>query len=426
MPSPFSILSLAGTVSALAFKRQNTSSSAGYFYFPLNFEYGVSSRFTSNLTFGTLDNPNPVQMVMDTGSANSWTWAPNGTVNWGSQYLGAQGPCNRTVPTGYEPALSSTSSLTNHSFGYAYAGNAKIVSGSVFANDTVTPVGGNAGLPNTQFALVDFAIIKVLDDGSCSHLDYDKGILGLAPYVNNTALASGPLLRKDAYEAGVVQSEVLFMWMDRFTGAIGDTLTGGMLLSAVDPSKFTGELVRVQSKQESGTVGPYVPKPNVTFYGDTVTPDADYDCLIDSGAHADSLPITSDSEAYKTLFKETGGKLVDYYGVFAWNDTCDSIPTTTNITYTFGGKTSGESIGIDIPLRNFVRGYDIPGTENICILNLEYGACTLGATFLTGAVMALDDADNSVAFAQGGISVPGSGVDEASLKIISRGQSFDS
>lgn len=430
MPSPISMLSLVGTASALALnKRQNTTSSS-YYYFPLDFEYGVDSRFTSNLTLGTYANgtPKQVQMVMDTGSANIWAWAPNGTVNWGSQYLGTPGPCNTTVPTGYEPLLSTSQvANTTRSFGYAYAGNAKIVSGSLVANDTITPVGGNGALPNSQFALVDYALLRLGDDGTCQSVpDYDKGIMGLAPYINNTVLAPGPLLRKDAYDSGVLQSEVLFMWMDQFTGALGDTLTGGMLLSAVDSSKYTGELVRVQSVQESGTVGPYVAKPNVTFAGVTTTPDADADCLIDSGAHADSLPLTEGSDAYIALFNQTGGQLLDYYGIFAYNGTCDSIPTTTNITYTFAGKTAGESISIDMPLRNFARGYDIPGTEDICLLNLEYGGCILGATFLTGATMALDDLDSSVAFAQGGVSVSGSGVDEASLKVISRGQSYDS
>lgn len=426
MPSPLSILSLVGTVSALAVKRQNTTT-ADYFYFPLDFDYGVDSRFTTNITFGTYDNAKSVKMVMDTGSANIWTWAPGGIMNWGSPYLLTQGPCNQTVPTGYEPSLSSTGSLTNHSSAYAYAGNSKIVTGSVYATDTVTPVGGNAGLPNTQFALEDFGIMKINDDGTCSTISYDKGILGLAPYINDSRLAAGPLFRKSAYDAGTLQSEVLFMWMDKFTGTVGDDLTGGMLLSAVDTSKYAGDLVRVQSMQEASTVGPYVAKMNITVYGQTITPDVEVDCLVDSGAHADNLPISYESDAYYTLFNETGGKLIDYNGLIAYNGTCDTIPTSTNITYTFAAETSGETIDIDIPLRNFARGYDIPGTEDICILSVEYDSgCTLGATFLTGAVMALDDADGSVAFAQGGISTSGSGVDEASLKILSRGQSYDS
>lgn len=430
MPSPISVLSLVGTASALALKRQNTTSSssaADYYYFPLDFEYGVDSRFTSNLTFGTYDNTRPVKMVMDTGSANTWTWSPNGTVNWGSPYLGTQGPCNTVAPLGYEPSLSTTKTVASRSVGFAYAGNAKLVSGSYVANDTITPVGGNAALPNSQFALIDHALLRMADDGTCHYVpDYDKGIMGLAPYINDTSLAPGPLMRRDAYDSGVLQSEVLFMWMDKFDGALGDTLTGGMLLSAVDSSKYEGELVRVQNKQDANTVGPYVTKPNVTFAGVTVTPDADYDCLVDSGAHADSLPINEGSDAYNALLNQTGGQLVDYNGIFAYNGTCESIPTTTNITYTFAGQDAAQSVSIDIPLRNFARGYNITGTEGLCLLNLEYGQCILGATFLTGAAMALDDADNSVALAQGAVSVAGSGVDEASLKVIARGQSYDS
>lgn len=431
MPSPISVLSLVGTVSALAVKRQDASSSssstADYYYFPLDFAYGVDSRFTSNLTFGTYDNARPVKMVMDTGSANTWTWSPNGTVNWGSPYLGAQGPCNTVPPVGYEPALSTTKTLTSRSVGYAYAGNAKLVSGSYVANDTITPEGGHGALPGAQFALVDHALLRMADDGTCQHVpDYDKGIMGLAPSINDSSLAPGPLMRRDAYDSGALQSEVLFMWMDKFEGALGETLTGGMLLSAVDASKYEGELVRVQNKQDAHTVGPYVAKPNVTFAGVTVTPDDDSDCLVDSGAHADSLPIVEGGDVYNALMTQTGGQLVDYNGIFAYNGTCDSIPTTTNITYTFAGQDAAQSVSIDIPLRNFARGYDISGTEGLCLLNLEMGQCILGATFLTGATMALDDADNSVALAQGGVSATGSGVNEASLKVLARGQSYDS
>lgn len=420
------MLSLVGTASALAVTNQRQSSA--YYYYPLDFDYGVDSRFTSNLTFGTYANgtAKQVKMVMDTGSANTWTWAPSGTVNWGSPYLATPGPCNATAPTGYEPSLSTSqvASQSNHSFGYAYAGNAKIVSGTVYVNDTIAPAsGGGAALPNSQFALVDYMLIRQTDDGTCSSVpSYDKGIVGLAPYIDNVNLAPGPLLRKDAYNAGALSSEVLFLWMDAFTGTIGDTLTGGLLLGAVDSSKYTGDLVRVQSSQAYGTVGPYVVKPTVSFANVTTTPDADVDCLVDSGAHADVLPFSSDSEAYAALFNETGGLLVDYYGIFAYNGTCDSIPTTTTIAYQFAAADSdSDSVTIDIPLRNFARGYDVAGTEGLCLLNLEYDAssCTLGATFLTGAAMALDDADNSVAFAQGGISVAGSGVDEASFTVLS-------
>lgn len=426
--STISLLSLAGTTSALALKRQDNATAASpYYYFPVDFAYGVNSRFTSNLTFGTESDPVPVQVVLDTGSANFWTWQPNANVSWGSPYLGVIGPCSEIVPTGYDPSASSTAVLVNRTTAYAYAGNAKLVSGKVVANDTVEAVGGTGAFPNVQFALEDYALIRQLDDGSCRGVEYDKGIMGLAPSIVNDVIAPGPLFRKEMHAAGALASEVMFFWMDKFTGALGQTLTGGLLFSAVDSSKYSGDLVRVPSTQDAGSVGVYVPKPNVTFNGHTVTPDSNVTCLVDSGAHADTLPFAYDGTALAQFYNQSGGLLVDHSGIVSYNGTCDSIPSSLNITYTFPAVTDGETISIDIPLRNFARGYNFSGTEGLCLLNLEDSAsCVLGATFLTGAVLALDDADGSVALAQGGVSEQGAGVDEASLTILTKGQSYDS
>lgn len=406
-----------------------------YSYVPIEFAYGVDSRFTANLTLGTGDTQKPIKVVMDTGSANFWVWQPDAVVRWGSQYLGGIGPCNVTVPTLYDPSASSTAVLTNRSSSYSYAGNAKIVQGVQYANDTLTAPPPGSTFPDVQVALENLGTLRILDDGSCVHVSYDLGIMGLSPNTPNSAqFTTGPLFRTDMLAAGTFQSQTMFMWMDRYTAPLGEAMTGGILFDAIDTSKYTGELRKVASSVPAETVGPYVSRPNVTLgagagQSATVKPDQDGDCLVDSGAHADVLSFSYDGAELATFFNTSG--LVQYADIFSYNGTCESIPADLNITYAFAAATAGDDdIVIDIPLRNFARGYNFtdPEAEGLCLLNLEYGQpCVLGATFLTGAAMVLDDANGgSIAFAQGGISASGSGVDETALKVIGQGQAWDS
>lgn len=430
MAAKLTLFTLAATAAALPSSKRADTANSSYLYFPLDFFYGVDSRFTTNLTLGTAPDSKPIKTVVDTGSASFWTWAPSAVVHWGSQYLGVEGPCNITVPTRYDPSASSTAVLTNHTNGYSYAGNAKVVSGARYANDTLTSsVVADTTIPNVQFAIEDKGVIRQLSGAVCAtDIPYDQGILGLAPRINNSNLAAGPLFRDELYAAGELQSQTLFMWMDAAPETLGSTLTGGLLFDAIDESKYTGDLVKVSARnQPDFSVGPYVAAPNVTLGGavDVVT-STTVQCLVDSGAHGDTLPFAYDSPELPVFLNASG--LVDYHGILAYNGTCESIPQDLKITYSFAGVDAGESVDIAIPLRNFARGTNYAGTEGLCVLNLEYGAsCLLGATFLTSAAMVLDDANGgSVAFAQGGVSVAGSGVDAASVKTIGRGQTWDS
>lgn len=419
------LLNLCGTASA----------SAAYHYIPVEFDYGANSRVTANFTFGTAPDAEPVKVVMDSGSANFWVfsmltfssnrltrcklWAPNAIVHWGSQYLGVEGPCNETVPISYDPSTSPTSTQTNESSSYAYAGNAKIVQGAFYANDTLTSTGGS--IPDVQFALENYGLFRQLDDGTCRQIEYDQAILGLSPFTNTTA---GPSFRQSLFDAGQIASKTMVMWFNAHLGALG-RLTGGVLFGAIDMSKFMGDLVRVSNVVSEYEIGIYVNKPTLEVGGVVFDLDEDTTCLVDSGAHADYLPFDYTTNTSSVFFASTG--LVDYNGVVAFNGTCESIPQSLNLTYTFAGVDSSQSVSIDVPLRNYARGlnYTGVGTEGLCLLNLEIGGCMFGAPFLSGAMLALDDSDNSVGLAQGGVSQEGSGVDESALKIIGAGQSWD-
>lgn len=297
------------------------------------------------------------------------------------------------------------------------------MSGSHYSNDTITVPGGNGPISNVQFALENNCLLRQRDDGSCSSITYDLGILGLSPNTPNTA---GPSFRQNLLDAGQIGSKTMVMWFNKHVGALG-RLTGGILFGAIDKSKYTGPLVRVPNAIDPASqIGYYVSKPLIAFNGKTFNGTQDTNCLVDSGAHADYLPISYGTEE-TSFFSETG--LVDYNGIVAYNGTCDSIPQDLSIAYTFAGVDENQNVTIDVPFRNYARGAIVldPGWQggDVCVLNLEVGGCMFGAPFASGAFIAVDDGDNSIAFAQGGISEEGSGVDSEQLVVIRAGESYD-
>jgi hypothetical protein len=350
-------------------------------------------------------------------------WQPEAIINYGSQYLFELGPCNVTVPTEYDPALSSTSVvISNHSSEYAYGGNSKILQGGNYANDTLTAINSSGPIPNVQFALENFGIIRQLDNGSCVEgVTYDKAILGLSPYTNTT---QGPSFRRDLYDTGKVTTKAMVMWFDKHLGSLG-RLTGGVLFGAIDTSKYTGPLVQVPNLIEQGEIGFYVPKPTVTFNGHSFTPDQNVTCLIDSGTHADYLPFGYDGNATSEFFSASG--LINYNGVVVYNGPCESIPQNSTMGYTFPGVNTNQSITIDVPLRNYARGSPNfnESLGDVCFLNMEIDGCIFGAPFLSGAFLAVDDEDGLIALAQGGVCEEGSGLDVDSLRVFEPGETFD-
>ncbi|PMD37388.1 acid protease [Hyaloscypha variabilis F] len=396
---------------------------APYVYIPVEFLYGADSRVTTNITFGTSQ---PITVVMDTGSSDAWIWQAGAIVHWGSPFLFDPGPCNLTVPSTltYSPLLSPTSHTQNKTSEYVYASNSKIVQGILYSNDTLTfPTNTSTTLPNTQLALENSAILRLQDNGSCTPPpSYDKGIIGLANFINANA-TQGPSFRQNLFDTSAIKTKTLVTWFDTPPSALS-TLSGGLLLGAIDTSKFLSPLVRVPNVVTTGQIGYYIPKPNITFNGQSFVPDQNTTCLLDSGTHADYLPFNPVGGLGSAFFNASSGMLINENGVVAYNGSCEGIPSSLNITYTFTGATTGESVKIDVPLRNYARGASSEDGQ-ICLLNLDVGGCTFGAPFFSGAVVAVDDGVGVLALAQGGVSEVGSGVDEATLKVFEVGETFD-
>jgi len=131
-------------------------------------------------------------------------------------------------------------------------------------------------------------------------------------------------------------------------------------------------------------------------------------CLLDSGTGNDMLPFAS-----KDVVKASS--LINYQSpegtsIIAWNGTCDSIPTSATLDYTFAGSTAGKSVTIKVPIRSYAGGQydtlsDVP--KNVCGLSVEfdeYGSCVSGAPFSTAVFAAFNDDKKQIALAQGGVS----------------------
>lgn len=395
------------------------ASTQPYHYIPLDYDYGADSRVTANLKFGTGLSNKPVKTVMDTGSANIWVWAPGANISYGSPYLGFTGPCSLIVPTEYDPSTSSNARLSNETSVFSYAGNAKIVTGTQFANDTITAPGGSGPISNVQFALERNALIRIADNGSCLGVSYDKAILGLSPYTNTT---SGPSFRKNLYDTGSIASNTMSMWFNAQPGVLG-RFTGGMLLGGIDRSKYTGPLVRVPLNATERQIGFYVNKPTVSFRGKRFSPSQNTNCLLDSGSHADALPFDYATNESAAFYAASNGQLFDNAGFVTYNGTCESIPRNLTIGYTFAGRKANDSVKIEVPLRNYARGQTVVGQpKGSCVLSLEMGGCTFAAPFNTAAFMAVAEGEQSIGLAQGGVSREGSAVNAVT---IGRGQSWD-
>ena len=393
---------------------------------PISYSYGGYPRIEAELQWGTKPQ-NQIKTIFDTGSIGFWTLGPNSTINDGSSARYAQGPCNKTVKNFYNWPASSTHSkpeAVKGGIGYSYGGNGKLVSGNYHINDTISF--GNTKYPafvNQQVSLANYIQVAQLDSNcAIPESDFDHSILGLAPFgVGGSGIANiGPSFRKNLRDQGKTKSSSFSMWFDKPSSNVKDTHTGTALFGAVpDKSKYSGELIRVKlNPPQEAYVGYYVSLPsmsakqakNPSSKSSTIgiSDKSVKQCLLDSGTGNDMLPFIG-----KDVFKASG--LINYQSpqgtsIVAWNGTCDSIPASATLDYTFAGSTAGKSVTIKVPIRSYAGGQydqlsDIPKT--VCGLSVEfdeYGSCVFGAPFFTAVFAAFNDDKKQIALAQGGVS----------------------
>ncbi|KAF4498119.1 peptidase a1 [Fusarium agapanthi] len=412
--SLLSIASLQGVASAAPSQPQPP-------IIPISYSYGGYPRVQADIKWGT-PGQSPVPTIFDTGSPSFWVFGPNSIINDGSNAHYVQGPCNKTVKTFYNWPKSSSHSkggaikFKGGSLGYAYGGNGKLISAPALINDTFSFSNSNfPKLTNNQVALANYAQITQLDD-KCKipESDFDHSILGLAPLPQGFY---GPSFRDNLRRSGDIRSSSFTMWFDQQPKSIKSPYLGAAVFGAAPSTKkYTGELVRIKQDYPKDTyVGYYSALPELTATsirkpGKPVkiglADSSVKRCLLDSGTGEDRVPFSG-----KEIIKATGLIQLQNPYVIAWNGTCESIPHTATLNFTFAGSTQGKTVTIAVPIRSYARGEfdEVPGFDasKFCALSLtsdEYGDCTFGAPFFTAAYAVFHDDKKQVALAQGGVS----------------------
>ncbi|EWG41357.1 hypothetical protein FVEG_03495 [Fusarium verticillioides 7600] len=388
---------------------------------PISYSYGGYPRVQADIRWGT-PGQSPVPTIFDTGSPSFWVFGPNSIINDGTNAHYTPGPCNKTVKTFYNWPKSSSHSKggavkpKGGILAYAYGGNGKLISAPATINDTLAFSNPKfSALTNNQVALANYAQIAQLDD-KCEipESDFDHSILGLAPLPKDF---SGPSFRDNLRHTGKTKSSSFTMWFDQQPKSIKSPYSGAAVFGAVPANKkYSGELVRI--KQDYPTppyIGYYSALPELTTTSirkpgkpvkiGLADPSVKR-CLLDSGTGEDRLPFSE-----KDIMKATGLIRLEIPFVLAWNGTCESIPRTATLNFTFTGVTPGKKVTVAVPIRSYARGeYDgLPDYDDskYCALSVsgdEYGDCTLGAPFFTAAYAVFHDDTKQVALAQGGVS----------------------
>nr|POE86536.1 hypothetical protein CFP56_46720 [Quercus suber] len=395
---------------------------------PITYSYGGYPRIQTDITWGT-PAQRGIPTIFDTGSVGFWTYGPNATINDGSAYHYAEGPCNKSVKSYYNWPASSTHSklaIVKGSLAYAYGGNGKIVSAPSTINDTFSFANTKwPAISNNEVALANFTMVAQLDEKcAISESTFDHSILGLAPFgVGGSSISqTGPSFRKNLRDQGKIQSSSFSMWMDKAPKSVTGQYQGTAIFGAVpSKSKYSGDLVRLKANPPSGSyIGYYVSTPSLTAKSfvngkgsskPTTIKQSDTSvkqCLLDTGTGEDRLPFSQSQ-----VISVTKG-LIEYNSnalFLAWNGSCASIPDTATLNFTFTGSTAGKKVTVAVPIRSYARGEfdDIPGVDpsKVCGLSLsldEYGDCTFGAPFFTAAFAAFNDDKKQIALAQGGVS----------------------
>ncbi|KAK9777665.1 putative Peptidase A1 domain-containing protein [Seiridium cardinale] len=388
-------------------------------HIPLNLYYGANHKVSTNLYIASANRT--IEVVYDQGSENFFLFGPGSIDNWGSSGLGSQGPCNVSVPPELYfdyPNSPTASAPVNHSASYAYGTFDKIYTGTVTVNDTfgfVNDAGARTeAVDDIRVEIVNFLVQRINDPTCSSSPLYDPSILGTSPYYNTSSrMTTGPHIRQDLLERGVIDAPVQSMWFDEAPEDVYGTYTGGGLFGGIDTSKYSGDLVKVQTLQPSGYVGYFTEMPTVTVNGVSFTkPTSTEYCQLDSGTHDDSIPVAWEET---DAFYNASGIVTSPKGYTSWPGECDTIPANATVDLTFAGTVEGESLTIPVPIKSYVR-VDYGDLEpGYCILSVETSGCLLGAPFATASFFAADDEAGQIALANGGVSKPGSTVDEASV-----------
>ncbi|RMD44572.1 hypothetical protein DV735_g603, partial [Chaetothyriales sp. CBS 134920] len=347
-----------------------------------------------NLTIGT--PPQSFRLQFDTGSSN--LWVPHADLRVCSLSGGCPGGA-------YDPTGSSTYALVQSGTFQIQYGDGTADAGDFFT-DTVSV--GNLKIPEN---IMSIGLAYEVTDGYYITND-GQGLVGVG-YRSNFAgiqyLASESYIPPTIVTAMVASEDIsresYSLWLDSQSDGLGSVVFGG-----VDPTKYSGDLVALQTLQSYNGIANYTAF-YVALTGISVkdeagtrllTPD-DWEvaALLDSGTTLQYLP----SSVFKSLS--------DGFGIVEGFVPCAYRDADASLIYHFGGE-SGPSI--EVPLSSLT---DLPGTTEddssffydgtqACQFNAvgdDENEVILGDSFMRSGYFVYDLENHVVAIAQANTEV---------------------
>ncbi|KAF7956072.1 hypothetical protein EAE96_004993 [Botrytis aclada] len=374
----------------------------------------VSARLINNITQSSYmisvkvgTPPQDIDLVLDTGSSDTWMIASSAPTCTG---IGLDDSDETDCNTPYNSDTSSSieMNVTTYEFNIRYldqtSANGSYITDNVLFGDDV---------------------VKSLQMGLAYNTDIQSGILGIGYSANVGTDKYYPGIMDQMLSQNLISTKAYSLYLDSYTSP-----TGSILFGAIDTSKFTGDLVKldtVPGRNSDGSLNYQsldieLAGVGVTDQGNTTNLRNSRETLtMDSGSSLSSLPPALASAVY-TYFD-------------AYDDTNSSgivfIPCSLNsstsptINFLFSSYSSSSvTVTIKVPLSELVyplaqMGYvpdpdqapvDLPFSGEACAFGIgsaNDGYYIFGDNFLRSAYVVFDLQNNQVGLAQANINSGG-------------------
>ncbi|KAJ6120225.1 hypothetical protein N7523_004505 [Penicillium sp. IBT 18751x] len=331
------------------------------------------SLYYCNVTLGTPKQS--LRLVLDTGSSDLWTNAPNSTLCESQDNV-----CNSSGT--YDSSASSTYQYVNSEFNISYADSSG-ASGD-YVTDTLHL--GGATIKDFQFGVgyTSSSEQGVLGIGYTTN-EVQVGVNGEPAYAN---------LPKAMVKNGVIKSTAYSLWLNDL-----DANTGSILFGGVNTDKYHGTLETLPIQKVSGIYAEFIialtavaltNSSGTNNYSSSALPAA---ALLDSGSSLTYLPDGIVEDIYNDLgviYESSEG--VGYVP-------CNLAEKKVNISYTFSSPTIHVSVReliLDAGDLYFRNG------DRACVFGIvPAGGSTpvLGDTFLRSAYVVYDLTNNEISLA---------------------------
>ncbi|KAJ5757377.1 uncharacterized protein N7511_006071 [Penicillium nucicola] len=322
-----------------------------------------------NITIGT--PPQNLSLSLDIGSSDIWVNIPNSTY-----CAGNDDPCSSTGL--FNSKDSSTFNMLDYEMNATYVGG--FLAAGHYATDTL--VIGDSKLKDMEFA--------VAEESYNPH-----GILGIG-YSASTYAASAldkkyNNLPVALVKSGAIKSTAYSLWLNKFDG------TGNILFGGVNKAKYEGELQTVPVLPVSdGYYSLAIALTEIYVKGtkDTLTDTIGLPLAVtlDNGSAFIVLP----KDVVDPIYKAVGA-------AYSSSDSaayipCDMYTADYNFTFSF----SGAKVTVPISDLIFEHGTEAGFPKDTCIFGIAYGepgVSLMGDTFLRGAYVVYDLANNEISLA---------------------------